>query len=118
LCERWCRRHVITTGQILVLGDLEVTGTLYGNCTNHATIVLGAVRVGTLISAKEHLYSFVGARVIGDLVDADRCAPNFDVYERVTPRSTRTVDPAVGDVFDEVAIANALATRSDVLVQG
>ena len=33
--------HVITTGLILVIGDVEVTGTLYGNSTNYATIVLG-----------------------------------------------------------------------------
>jgi len=108
--------HLVTTGQILVLGDLEVTGTLYGNCTNYATIVLGAARVGTLISAKEHLFSFVGTHEIGELVDVDAHAPNFAIYARATPRSTRTIDPAVGDAHDESAIASALATRDDVLV--
>ena len=110
--------HLVTTGQILVLGDLEVTGTMYGNCTNHATTVLGTARVGTLLSARSHLFSFVGPRVIGELVDVDQRAPNFDLYAQATPRSTRTIDPVIGDAHDESAIATALASRDDVLVPG
>ena len=110
--------HVITTGQILVTADLDVTGTLYGNCTNHATIVLGAARVGTLISVKEHLFSLLGAVAIGELVDPEDRAPNFSIFARSTPRSSRTIDPAVGDAHDEAAIAAALTTRDDVLTPG
>lgn len=108
-------RHLITTGQILVLGDLEVTGTLYGNCTNYATIVLGTARIGTLISARGHLFSFVGPHEIGELLDVDHDAPNFEIYARTTPRSTRTLDPAVVDPHDDAAIADALATRETLL---
>jgi hypothetical protein len=108
-------QHVITTGQILVLGDLDVAGTLYGNSTNYATIVLGATRIGTLIAAKQHLVSPLGAHTIGALVDPDGDAPNFEIFARGTPRSTRGVDPAIGDARDASAIAEALATRDGVL---
>lgn len=107
--------HAITSGQILVTGDLDVPGTLYGNSTNRATVVLGAARIGTLISAKRHLFSLVGAVAIGELVDPDGDAPNFAIFARTTPRSPRTLDPAVGGAHDEAAIAAALATRDDVL---
>ncbi|MBA3820960.1 MAG: hypothetical protein H0X17_18885 [Deltaproteobacteria bacterium] len=109
-------RHLVTTGQILVLGDLEVTGTLYGNCTNYATVVLGATRVGTLISAKGHMSSFLGPVAIGELVEVEHAAPNVAIYARTTPRSTRTLDPALGDSGDGTGIANALADRDDLLV--
>lgn len=111
-------RNLVTTGQILVLGDLEVTGTLYGNCTNLATTVLGAARVGALLSARAHQFSFTGPRALGELVDVDPPAPNFDLYAQATPRSARTIDPDIGDPHDEAAIASALATRDDVLVPG
>lgn len=108
-------RHVITSGQILVTGDLDVAGTLYGNSTSYATIVLGAARIATLISAKQHLFSLLGAFAIGELVDPDHAAPNFSIFARTTPRSSRTIDPAAGDAHDEAAIAAALTTRDDVL---
>jgi len=107
--------HVVTTGQILVLGDLEVTGTLYGSSTNYATTVVGAARVGTLISVKQHLFSLLGATAIGALVDPDGEAPNFEIYARSAPRSPRVLDPAIGDAHDEAAIATALMTRDDLL---
>lgn len=107
--------HVITTGQILVTGDLDVPGTLYGNCTNYATTVLGAARIGTLISAKQHLFSLLGATAIDQLIDPDGDAPNFAIFARTAPRSPRTIDPAVGDPHDEAAIATALTERADVL---
>jgi len=107
--------HVVTSGRILVTGDLEVTGTLYGNSTNHATIVLGAARIGTLISAKHHLFSLLGAVSIGELVDPDGDAPNFSIFARSTPRSSRSIDPMIGDAHDAAAIAVALTGRDDVL---
>jgi hypothetical protein len=108
-------RHLITTGQILVTGDLDVSGTLYGNSTSYATTVLGAARIGTLISAKQHLFSLLGAVSIRELVDPDGGAPNFSIFARTTPRSSRTIDPAAGDAYNEAAIAAALATRDHVL---
>ena len=109
-------QHVITTGQILVVGNLDVTGTMYGNSTNYATTVLGAARVGTLISAKEHLFSLLGGHSLGELVALDASAPNFAIYARSTPLSTRTLDPAVGDPHDAAAVAAALSERNDVLM--
>jgi hypothetical protein len=107
--------HLVTTGQILVTGDLDVPGTAYGNATSYATVVLGGARIGTLISAKRHLFSLLGARAIGALVDPDGDAPNFAIFARTAPRSARPIDPAVGDVHDEAAIATALMTRDGVL---
>ncbi|MDQ3368742.1 MAG: hypothetical protein M3680_25210 [Myxococcota bacterium] len=108
-------RHLVTTGPILVLGDLEVTGTMYGNCTNHATVVLGATKVGTLISAKQHMFSFLGPVTLGELVQVEPAAPNFAIYARTTPLSTRSLDPALGDPGEAAEIANALADRDDLL---
>ena len=108
-------RHVITTGAILVLGELEVTGTLYGNSTSDDTIALGATRIATLIAAKRHLISPLGSYAIDTLVDPDGDAPNFKIFARTTPRSPRTIDPGIGDAHDASAIAQALATRDDVL---
>ncbi len=108
--------HIITTGQILVIGDLDVTGTMYGNSSNYATNVLGAAKIGTLISAKEHLFALLGGYTIGELVALDAPAPNYPIYARSTPVSTRTLDPAVGDAHDAAAIAAALSERGDVLI--
>lgn len=108
-------QHLVTTGQILVIGDLEVPGTVYGNSTSHATTVLGAARIGTLISARRHLFSLLGAYAIGELVDPDGDAPNFSIFARAAPRSPRAIDPAVGDAYDEAAIAAALRARAGVL---
>jgi hypothetical protein len=108
-------RHVVTSGQIVVTGDLEVAGTLYGNSASYATIVLGAARIGALISANQHLFSLLGERSIGELVDPDGGAPNYSIFARATPRSSRTIDPAAGDAHDASAIAEALMTRDEVL---
>jgi hypothetical protein len=107
--------HLVTTGLIVVLGDLEVTGTLYGNSTNYGTTVLGGARIATLIATKRHLISPLADYQIDALVDPDGDAPNFDVFARTTPRSPRAIDPAIGDAQDASAIAEALATRDDVL---
>lgn len=109
-------QHIITTGQILVIGDLDVPGTIYGNSSNYATIVLGEAKVGTLISAKEHLFALLGGYTVGELVAFDAPAPNFAIYARSTPLSTRTLDPAVGDAHDAAAVADALRERHDVLI--
>ena len=108
--------HIITTGQILVIGDLDVTGTMYGNSSNYATNVLGAAKVGTLISAKDHLFALLGGYTIGELVALDPPAPNYAIYARSTRLSTRTLDPAVGDAHDAAAVAAALSERNDVLI--
>jgi len=108
--------HVVTGAELLVFGDLDVTGVLYGNCTNHATNVLGAARVGTLVSCKRHMFSFWGARTIGELVRR-HTPPNFAIYESVAGiRTGRAIDPAIGDPYDEASIAAALHARDDIFV--
>ena len=106
--------HVIAGAELLVFGDLDVPGVLYGNCTNYATNVLGAARVGTLVSCKEHMFSLWGARTIGELVQR-HSAPNFEVYAAAAGvRTGRAIEAAIGDPYDEVAIAAALQDRDDI----
>ena len=108
--------HVVTGAELLVFGDLDVTGVLYGNCTNYATNVLGAARVGTLVSCKDHMFSFWSSRAIGELVRR-HTAPNFEIYERAAGiRTGRAIDPAIGDPYDEASIAAALHARDDIFV--
>lgn len=108
--------HVVTGAELLVFGDLDVTGVLYGNCTNYATNVLGAARVATLVSCKEHMFSFWGSRNIGELVRR-HTAPNFEVYASAAGiRTGRAIDPAIGDPYDEASIAAALHARDDIFV--
>ncbi|MDB4963630.1 MAG: hypothetical protein JWP01_3629 [Myxococcales bacterium] len=108
--------HVVTGAELLVFGDLDVSGVLYGNCTSYATNVLGAARVGTLVSCKDHMFSFWGSRVIGELVRR-HSAPNFETYGAAAGvRTGRAIDPAVGDPYDEASIAAALHDRDDIFV--
>jgi hypothetical protein len=108
--------HVVTGAELLVFGDLDVTGVLYGNCTNYATNVLGAARVGTLVSCKGHMFSFWGSREIGELVRR-HAAPNFEIYERAAGiRTGRAIDPAIGDPYDEAQVSAALHSRDDIMV--
>jgi hypothetical protein len=108
-------RHLVTSGPILVIGDLDVAGTLYGNSTSHATTVVGAARIATLIGAQRHLFALLGATAIGQLVDPDGDAPHFAIFARTAPRVARAIDPAIGDAHDDAAIAAALGHRDDVL---
>jgi hypothetical protein len=62
----------------VVTGDLSVTGTLFGNCTNDLTSVLGKTSAKTLVSAKEHYFCFYGGRTIERIVDVYGDTPNLD----------------------------------------
>ncbi len=107
---RLSARHIVTTGKILCLGDLEVPGTLYGNCTNYATDVLGRARVGTLISVKEHLFSFWGGWSVGRVIDVKGGTSNLD---QSGPAETRSLRSEVEDLFeDEVVVATLRAHNS------
>jgi hypothetical protein len=107
-------RHIVTGAQLLVLGDLDVSGVVYGNCTNDATNVLGAARVATLVSCKGHRFALWGTRNIGELVSRLGDPPNFDIYAGPDTRRGRKLDPAIGDPYDEAVIAAALAKRDDI----
>jgi hypothetical protein len=108
--------HVVTGAELLVFGDLDVTGVLYGNSKNYATNVLGAARVATLVSCKNHRFSLWGARTIGELVHR-HTPPNFEVYASAPGiRTGRQIDPAIGDPYDEASIAAALHARDDIFI--
>jgi len=106
-------RHLITSGPILVLGDLDVPGTLYGNSTSHSTIILGTAHVGTLIPVLRHGFAPLAAYTIDAVLDPDGDAPHLSIFARHAPRA-RPLDPSL-DPHDATAIADALATRDDVL---
>jgi hypothetical protein len=110
-------RHVVTGAELLVFGDVDVTGVLYGNCTNYATNVLGTARIGTLVSCRQHRFSFWGPRTIGELVER-HTPPNFAVYGAARGiRKGRRIDPAISDPYDEAEIAAALRARADIFVE-
>ena len=69
---------IATTAMIFVTGNLTVRGTLFGNCTNYMTSVLGHTRAKVLISAKEHYYCLYGGRTIERIVDVAGNTPNLD----------------------------------------
>lgn len=81
--------HIVTTGSILCMGDLDVPGTLFGSSTNYATDVLGHARVGTLVSVHEHLYSFWGGWTIGSVVGERSDTLNIDRYGAREERAWR-----------------------------
>ncbi|MBL8956189.1 MAG: hypothetical protein JNK82_35775, partial [Myxococcaceae bacterium] len=99
-------RHVVTTGAMLCLGDLHVSGTLFGNSTNYATDVLGAVDVGTLVSSREHLFSFWGQpRTIHRAYETRGSSATFERYGGISPGALR---PSVTDLDDEGLVLSAL----------
>lgn len=67
--------------QIFITGSLTVKNTIFGNCTNYPTLVLGPVKAKTLISAKEHYFCFYGGRSIKRIVDAQGDTPNLEDAE-------------------------------------
>jgi len=69
---------IATTAQIFVTGNLTVRGTLFGNCTNYLTSVLGHTRARVLVSAKEHYFCLYGGRTVGRVVDCYGDTPNLD----------------------------------------
>ncbi len=67
--------------QIFITGSLTVKNTIFGNCTNYPTLVLGPVKAKTLISAKEHYFCFYSGRSVKRVVDAQGETPNLEDAE-------------------------------------
>ncbi len=103
-------KNVVTTGSILVFGDLDVPGTLFGNCTNYETDVLGHANVGTLISAKEHLFAFWATYAVTNVVDVRGGTPNLDLYGGEEKQLRADVNP-----FEEKSVARSLAESGSLL---
>jgi len=97
---------IVTTSQVVVTGALTVTDTLYGSCTNYATIVLGPARARLLVSVKEHLFSLYGARSFDTIVDIDGDTANLD--DRTYARNEAPLRAGL-DIYDESAVFAALA---------
>jgi hypothetical protein len=70
--------HLVAGAQIFISGKLTVTGTIFGNCTNYPTLVLGRTKAATLVSAKEHYFCFYGGQTIKRVVDAQGDTPNLE----------------------------------------
>lgn len=97
---------IVTMSQFVVTGALTVTDTLYGSCTNYATIVLGPARARLLVSVKEHLFSLYGARSFDTIVDIDGDTANLE--DRTYARNEAPLRAGL-DVYDESAVFAALA---------
>jgi hypothetical protein len=107
--------HAVTTSGILVLGNLKVSGTLYGNSTNFTTTVLGHVQVGTLVSAKEHLFSFYGPREIMTTIDVEGDTPNLDDADMIGEDLEGALDEELTDIRDEEQVFSVLSSRGALL---
>jgi hypothetical protein len=93
-------RDVATTAQIFVTGNLTVHGTLYGNCTNYATSVLGHTRAKAIVSAKGHLFGSYGGRTAERVVDL---------------RSRTELVDGIDSGYDERAVADVLRRGGSIL---
>jgi hypothetical protein len=102
---------IATTSQIFVTGDLTVRGTLFGNCTNFDTSVLGHTRAQALVSVKEHYFCLYGGRTIARIIDCAGDTPNLD--DR-TDGEAALVD-GIDRGFDERAVAERLRRGDPIL---
>lgn len=100
-------RSISTCAQIVVTGDLIVEDTIYGNCTNYMTSVLGKTRAKVVVSAKEHYYCLYGGREVELLVDTYGDTPNMEGAQR-----TGTDALAMDDAYDEVEAATKLRAQA------
>ncbi|MCB0977171.1 MAG: hypothetical protein KDB02_06890, partial [Acidimicrobiales bacterium] len=103
-------KHIVTTAQLQCAGDLEVSGTLFGNCTNYSTDVFGKTTAATAISAKEHYFCFYGGAAIATIVDVYGDTPNLD---DATHSGTDML--AMDDVYDEEEAARLLKSVGSLL---
>ncbi len=90
---------IVTTSQIFVTGDLTVRGTLFGNCSNFMTSVLGHTRSTTIVSAKEHSFCFYGGHTV----------------ERVVTDGASALVDGVDHGYDQSAVARLLRNGSSIL---
>ncbi|MFK8003781.1 MAG: hypothetical protein AB8H86_29735 [Polyangiales bacterium] len=70
-------KSIVSTGEIDVVGDVEVADVLFGNCTNYGTNVWGRADVRVLVSAKGHHFSFWGGAQCEVIVDVEGATPNL-----------------------------------------
>lgn len=104
-------KSISTCAQIVVTGDLIVEDTIYGNCTNYMTSVLGKTKARVMISAKEHYYCLYGGREVEELVDTYGDTPNMDGAHH-----TGNDALAMDDAYDEVEAATKLRAGASLVV--
>ena len=61
--------HVVTTAQLVVMGDAVIGGTFYGNCTNFDTVVYGGLRAQSVILEKNHHFAVHGKLSCKEMLD-------------------------------------------------
>lgn len=105
-------KNIATTAGIFVTGDMTVGDTLYGNCTNYSTDVLGITRARVLVSAKEHYFCLYGGHEIERIVDVYGDTPNLDC---ATDGEDALVD-GIDSGFDEAAVAERLRRGHSLLL--
>lgn len=88
---------IVTTSQIVIVGSLDVRDTIYGNCTNYTTAVLGRTKAKLLVSAKEHYFCFYGGKDIETIVDVYGDTPNLDDRDFDSEEALAMSDPYSDD---------------------
>lgn len=104
-------KNIASSGQIFVTGNLSVGDTLFGNCTNYGTDVLGKTRARVLVSAREHYFGLYGGHSIERIVDVYGDTPNLG---DVTLAKDALVD-GIDFGFDEVAVVTRLRAGQSLL---
>ena len=107
--------HVVTTSEIGCTGDLRVSGTLYGNCTNYGTNVWGKTAAHTVMSAKEHYFSFWGGSAIELLIDVYGDTPNLGSQDYSGTTMAEILNSEVSDWYNEDEVFELLK-RSDTIL--
>lgn len=105
-------KSIATCAQIVVTGDLIVEDTIYGNCTNYMTSVLGTTKAHVLISAKEHYFCLYGGREVDVLVDTYGDTPNMEGAQHTGDEAL-----AMDDAYDEVEAATKLRAGRSLVVE-
>ncbi|MFN0249984.1 MAG: hypothetical protein ACKV2T_24085 [Kofleriaceae bacterium] len=104
-------KSISTCAQIVVTGDLVVEDTIYGNCTNYMTSVLGKTKARVIISAKEHYFCLYGGREVELLVDTYGDTPNMEGAQH-----TGNDALAMDEPYDEVEAATKLRAGTSLVV--
>jgi hypothetical protein len=108
-------KHVVTTAEMACTGDLTVEGTLYGNCTNYGTNVWGRTKAKTVMSAKEHYFSFWGGADLDLLIDVYGDTPNLEEHDHCSSSMDEILRPEVGDAYEESVIFELLQAHGSIL---
>lgn len=91
--------HLVTTGCLVVMGNVTLAGVFYGNCTNYCTHVYGSFTAKEIILEKNHHFALHG-EATADL--------RLDDEEHGSAATEAWMNSHGVDAHDETALAAAL----------